>query len=181
MHALCWPLLTADDGSKIGKTTGARVWLDPELTSPYAFFQHWINTEDAAVERMLAQFTLLPMPEIAALLEEHAADPGRRVAQRVLAREVTDLVHGAEARQAAEEASEILFGADPRRRPRPRWPWWLARCRSRRSRPARTWAPASRSAPCSSGSGWRRPRAMLGVSSSRAACRSTATRRTPIA
>jgi tyrosyl-tRNA synthetase len=64
---------------------------------------------------MLAQFTLLPMPEIAVLLEEHAADRGRRVAQRVLAREVTDLVHGAEARQAAEEASEILFGADPRR------------------------------------------------------------------
>src|SRR5688572_30684665 len=84
VHALCWPLLTADDGSKIGKTTGARVWLDPELTSRYAFYQHWINTEDAAVERMLAQFTLLPMPEIAVLLEEHAADRGRRVAQRVL-------------------------------------------------------------------------------------------------
>jgi tyrosyl-tRNA synthetase len=115
VHALCWPLLTADDGSKIGKTTGARVWLDPELTSPYAFYQHWINTEDAAVERMLAQFTLLPMPEIAVLLEEHAVDRGRRVAQRVLAREVTDLVHGVEARLAAEEASEILFGADPRR------------------------------------------------------------------
>ena len=114
VHGLCWPLLTTDDGSKIGKTTGARVWLDAELTSPYAFFQHWINIDDAEVGQMLAQFTLLPMPEIASLLQEHAADPGRRAAQRVLAREVTELVHGAEARQAAEEASEILFGADPR-------------------------------------------------------------------
>ena len=64
VHALCWPLLTAADGSKLGKTTGARVWLDPELTSPYAFFQHWINTDDAEVGRMLAQFTLLPVAEI---------------------------------------------------------------------------------------------------------------------
>jgi tyrosyl-tRNA synthetase len=114
VHALCWPLLTTEDGSKIGKTTGARVWLDPELTSPYAFFQHWINVDDDDVERMLAQFTLLPVPEIGAILEEHAVDPRRRVAQRTLAREVTDLVHGSAAREAAEEATEVLFGADPR-------------------------------------------------------------------
>ena len=69
VHALCWPLLTNDDGSKIGKTTGARVWLDPELTSPYEFLQHWINTDDADLERMLAFFTLLPRTEIAALME----------------------------------------------------------------------------------------------------------------
>jgi tyrosyl-tRNA synthetase len=114
VHALCWPLLTADDGSKIGKTTGARVWLDPELTSPYAFFQHWINVDDDEVGRMLSVFTLLPRDDIARLLDEHAVDPRQRVAQRALAREVTDLVHGVEARQAAEEASDILFGADPR-------------------------------------------------------------------
>jgi tyrosyl-tRNA synthetase len=114
VHGLCWPLLTASDGTKLGKTTGARVWLDPDLTSPYAFLQHWINTDDAEVGRMLAQFTLLPMPEIASILEEHAAEPRRRLAQRTLAREVTELVHGRAARQAAEEATEVLFGSDPR-------------------------------------------------------------------
>jgi tyrosyl-tRNA synthetase len=114
VHALCWPLLTASDGTKLGKTTGARVWLDPALTSPYEFFQHWINTDDAEVERMLLQFTLLPIEQIEALLQEHRGDPRRRVAQRELARQVTDLVHGLEARAAAEEATEILFGADPR-------------------------------------------------------------------
>ncbi len=62
MHGLCWPLLTASDGQKLGKTTGARVWLDPELTSPYAFFQHWMQTDDGALRGMLAQFTLLPLP-----------------------------------------------------------------------------------------------------------------------
>jgi tyrosyl-tRNA synthetase len=114
VHALCWPLLTADDGSKIGKTTGARVWLDPDLTSPYEFLQHWINVDDAEVGRMLDVFTLLPTDEIARVLEEHAVDPRQRLAQRTLAREVTDLVHGEEARRAAEEATDVLFGADPR-------------------------------------------------------------------
>jgi tyrosyl-tRNA synthetase len=114
VHGLCWPLLVADDGTKLGKTTGARVWLDPDLTSPYAFYQHWINEDDAEVGGMLARFTLLPLPEIEGILEDHRLDPRRRVAQRALAREVTDLVHGQEARQAAEEATEVLFGADPR-------------------------------------------------------------------
>ncbi len=114
VHGLCWPLLTADDGTKLGKTTGARVWLDPALTSPYAFFQHWINVEDAEVARMLAQFTLLPMEEIDVLVAAHTQDPGRRQAQRALAEAVTELVHGPEAARAAEGASEILFGGDPR-------------------------------------------------------------------
>jgi tyrosyl-tRNA synthetase len=113
-HALCWPLITAADGTKVGKTTGARVWLDPALTSPYAFFQHWINTEDAELRRMLAQFTLLPMDDVEGLVEEHATSPGRRGAQRVLAREVTTLVHGPDAAAAAEQAADVLFGADPR-------------------------------------------------------------------
>lgn len=114
VHALCWPLLLAEDGSKLGKTTGARVWLDPSLTSPYAFFQHWINTDDADLRRMLAQFTLLPLGEIEGLLAAHVEAPGRRVAQRALARAVTELVHGPEAAQAAEQASDVLFGGDPR-------------------------------------------------------------------
>ena len=114
VHALCWPLLTADDGSKLGKTTGARVWLDPGLTSPYAFFQHWMHTDDAQVHRMLAQFTLLAMDEVDAIAAEHAEAPERRTGQRALARAVTELVHGAAATAAVEEATEVLFGSDPR-------------------------------------------------------------------
>jgi len=114
VHGLCWPLLTATDGSKLGKTTGARVWLDPDLTSPYAFFQHWINTDDADLDRMLAQFTLLPVSEIDALMAAQAEAPGRRIAQRALAGAVTTLVHGPAAAAAAEQATDVLFGADPR-------------------------------------------------------------------
>ncbi len=113
-HALCWPLLTAADGTKLGKTTGARVWLDPELTSPYAFFQHWMATDDADLRRMLAQFTLLPVPEIDELVAAHSEDPARRVGQRALAAAVTELVHGPEAAAAAEGAAAVLFGGDPR-------------------------------------------------------------------
>jgi tyrosyl-tRNA synthetase len=113
-HALCWPLLTASDGSKLGKTTGARVWLDPALTSPYAFYQHWMNTDDAALRRMLAQFTLLPISEVDTLVADHMEAPGRRVGQRALAEAVTTLVHGADAASAAEQAATVLFGGDPR-------------------------------------------------------------------
>lgn len=114
VHGLCWPLLTAADGTKLGKTTGARVWLDPELTSPYAFYQHWMNTDDADLRRMLAQFTLLPVPEIDEIVAAHLEAPHRREGQRILARTVTELVHGAAAAQAAEDAARILFGGDPR-------------------------------------------------------------------
>jgi len=114
VHGLCWPLLTGADGAKLGKTAGARVWLDPSLTSPYAFFQHWMHTEDADVARMLAQFTLFPLPEVDALAAAHIAAPERRDGQRALAREVTTMVHGAEATAAAEGAAAVLFGADPR-------------------------------------------------------------------
>lgn len=113
-HALCWPLLTAADGTKLGKSTGARVWLDPSLTSPYAFYQHWMQTEDHELHRMLAQFTLLPVPEIDAIVATHAEAPAQRLGQRTLAAQVTALVHGDEAAGAAEQAAEILFGADPR-------------------------------------------------------------------
>jgi tyrosyl-tRNA synthetase len=114
VHALCWPLLTASDGTKLGKTTGARVWLDPELTSPYAFFQHWMQTDDADLRRNLGQFTLLPLADIDALVVAHAEAPARRNGQRRLALEVTALVHGAEDAAAAAEAASILFGGDPR-------------------------------------------------------------------
>jgi tyrosyl-tRNA synthetase len=113
VHALCWPLLTASDGTKLGKTTGARVWLDPELTSPYAFFQHWMQTDDADLRRMLAQFTLLPLAEVDELVAAHAGDPGRRTGQRALAAAVTALVHGEAAADAAAQAAAILFGGDP--------------------------------------------------------------------
>ena len=109
--ALGWPLLTAPDGTKLGKTTGARIWLDPDKTSPYQFFQHWMQTDDRQVHQFLAQFTLLPMAEIEAVVTAHLAEPGRREGQRRLAREATALVHGPAQAAAAEEASAILFGA----------------------------------------------------------------------
>lgn len=111
--ALAWPLLTAADGTKLGKTTGARIWLDPDKTSPYQFFQHWMGTDDRQVDRFLKQFTLLPVGEIAELVETHEAEPGRRLAQRRLAQEATALVHGADDAETAVRVSELLFGADP--------------------------------------------------------------------
>ncbi len=114
VHGLCWPLLTAADGTKLGKTTGARVWLDPALTSPYAFFQHWMGTADADLRRMLAQFTLLPLVEVDAIVEDHEGAPHRRAGQRALALAVTELVHGSDAARHAADAASVLFGADPR-------------------------------------------------------------------
>jgi tyrosyl-tRNA synthetase len=109
--ALAWPLLTAPDGTKLGKTTGARIWLDPVRTSPYQFFQHWMGTDDRQVRQFLAQFTLLPLDTIDAVVADHEADPGQRTAQRRLAVEVTTLVHSAADAAAADAASAILFGA----------------------------------------------------------------------
>jgi tyrosyl-tRNA synthetase len=115
VHALSWPLLTAADGTKLGKTTGARLWLDPAKTSPYQFHQHWVQLEDREIERQFMVFSLRPLDEITALLAEHAAAPERRLAQRALADEITALVHGAEAADAAGEAADVLFGGDPLR------------------------------------------------------------------
>lgn len=110
IHALSWPLLTAPDGSKLGKTTGARIWLSAERTSPYRFFQHWMQTDDRQVREFLAKFTLLSLEEIDKVVVDHEVAPQQRHAQRLLAREVTTLVHGASAAAAAEEASAVLFG-----------------------------------------------------------------------
>jgi tyrosyl-tRNA synthetase len=113
VHGLSWPLLTAADGTKLGKTTGARIWLDPARTSPYQFFQHWMQTDDRQVGEFLGKFTLLPWDEVEAVTAEHLAHPERRVGQRRLAVEATTLVHGAAAAAAAEHAAGVLFGGSP--------------------------------------------------------------------
>ncbi len=107
-----FPLITKSDGTKFGKTEGGAVWLDPQKTSPYRFYQFFINTEDAKVSEYLRKFTFLPRAEIEPLEAAHAANPGAREAHRALAREVTTLVHGRAAFDAAVKASEILFGAE---------------------------------------------------------------------
>ncbi|HET8617635.1 MAG TPA: tyrosine--tRNA ligase [Acidimicrobiales bacterium] len=112
-HGLSWPLITAPDGSKLGKSTGGGVWLDPARTSPYHFFQHWMQTDDRQVREFLAKFTLLPLPEVEAVAADHAEHPERRVGQRRLAEEVTRLVHGPGATAAAAEATGVLFGGSP--------------------------------------------------------------------
>ena len=113
VHAFSWPLLTAADGSKLGKTTGARVWLDAAKTSPYQFRQHWMQTPDELVESQLLTFSLQPVEEIRAIVAEHVEAPHLRFAQRALADEMTALVHGAPAAIAAAEAADLLFSGDP--------------------------------------------------------------------
>jgi tyrosyl-tRNA synthetase len=109
-YGLTFPLITKSDGTKFGKTEGGAVWLDPEKTSPYRFYQFFINTEDSMVVEYLKKFTLLPREQIEALAAEHAKNPGTRAAQKALAREVTALVHSTAARDDAVRASEIMFG-----------------------------------------------------------------------
>jgi len=106
------PLLTKADGSKFGKTESGAVWLTTDRTSPYAFYQFWLNAGDSEVMKLLKTFTFLPRPEIEALEAEHFAAPERRVAQRALADQVTALIHGAAAREQAKRASEALFSGD---------------------------------------------------------------------
>src|ERR1700691_3308799 len=113
VHALTWPLLLRSDGKKFGKSEDGAVWLAADKTSPYQFFQYWMNAADADIERFLLQLTLLPVEECRAIAAEHVGAPFKRSGQRRLAREVTTLVHGAEAPSAAQEASVILFGGSP--------------------------------------------------------------------
>lgn len=110
VHAIATPLVTRADGTKFGKTESGTVWLDRELMSPYAFYQFWIQAEDSKVGDYLRQFSLVPVDEIDALMAEHQEAPGRRLAQRRLAAEVTALVHGRAEVDAAELASTALFG-----------------------------------------------------------------------
>ncbi|WP_420450351.1 tyrosine--tRNA ligase [Ilumatobacter sp.] len=113
VHAFSWPLLTAADGSKLGKTTGARTWLDADRTSPYALRQHWMQVADDDVRAQLLTFSLRPVAEIEAIVAEHLEAPHRRTAQRTLADDVVALVHGAPAARAATEAADLLFTSDP--------------------------------------------------------------------
>jgi tyrosyl-tRNA synthetase len=113
VHAFTWPLLLRADGKKFGKSEDGAVWLAADRTSPYQFFQYWMNVADADVERFLLQLTLLPVEECQSVAAEHAEAPFKRAGQRRLAAEVTTLVHGPEATAAAQEASAILFGGSP--------------------------------------------------------------------
>ena len=115
VHALTWPLLLRSDGKKFGKSEAGNVWLAAHRTSPYQFFQYWMQVPDADVERFLLQLTMLPVDECVAVAGEHAAAPEKRIGQRRLAREITTIVHGADAAANAESASAILFGGDPRK------------------------------------------------------------------
>ena len=110
---LTWPLVTRSDGQKFGKTASGAVWLDPDRTSAYQFRQFWLNLADEDVVRYLPQFSLASMGEVEAIVSSHRADPGRRIAQRALAEEMTALVHGLEASREAAAAADILFGGDP--------------------------------------------------------------------
>jgi len=112
-YGLTWPLLTRSDGQKMGKSVHGALWLDPEKTSPYEFRQYWVQLPDDDVERFLLQLTLRRVDDIASLMAEHRAAPEKRLAQRALATDVTTLVHGAAAEQAAAEAAQVLFGGDP--------------------------------------------------------------------
>ena len=112
-YGLTWPLLTRSDGQKMGKSVHGALWLDPEKTSPYEFRQYWVQLPDEDVERFLLQLTLRSVDDIASLMDEHRAAPEKRLAQRALATDVTTLVHGAAAEQAASEAAQVLFGGDP--------------------------------------------------------------------
>ncbi|QHF20509.1 tyrosine--tRNA ligase [Rathayibacter sp. VKM Ac-2762] len=110
VHAIGTPLVMNSDGTKFGKSEGNAVWLDSELTSPYAFYQFWVNTDDRDVADRLRIFTFLPRTEIERLEKAAADEPFRREAQRALAWEVTSLVHGAEATRSVIDASAALFG-----------------------------------------------------------------------
>ena len=156
-HGLVFPLITNASGAKFGKSEAGNIWLDPNRTSPYQFYQFWINTDDRDVERYLKLFTFQSLEEInAETMAEHARDPGKRVAQRLLARDVTTRVHGGPATEEAVRTSERSLGAHGKqKRPAPyptcrrgRWRvlacgayrsssfWWRAVWRRRRQTPA---------------------------------------------
>jgi tyrosyl-tRNA synthetase len=109
-HALTVPLLTKADGTKFGKTAGGSVWLDPEMTSPYAFFQYWLNTDDKDVVNFLKVFSFKSHAEISEIEKNHLENPGLREAHRELARELTTLVHSQEVAERVESAAKALFG-----------------------------------------------------------------------
>ncbi|TNI47385.1 tyrosine--tRNA ligase [Aeromonas veronii] len=112
VHGMTLPLITKADGTKFGKTEGGAVWLDPALTSPYAFYQFWLGTADEDVYRFLRYYSFMLLSEIDALEAEDAKRQGRKQAQQVLANELTELVHGKAALAAVQRISELLFSGD---------------------------------------------------------------------
>jgi tyrosyl-tRNA synthetase len=110
---LTWPLLTTASGQKFGKSAGNAIWLDPEMTSPYAWYQYWLNTEDGDVERFLKLFTFLDLDEVGAITAEHADALHRRHGQRRLAEELTRIVHGDDGLAEAQRATAVFFGDEP--------------------------------------------------------------------
>jgi tyrosyl-tRNA synthetase len=110
VHGIVFPLITTASGAKFGKSEAGNVWLDPDRTKPYSFYQFWLNTDDRDVELYLKLFTFLRLDRIETAMEEHGRDPGRRTAQRLLAREVTATVHGDAAAEQAIQTSAALFG-----------------------------------------------------------------------
>ncbi len=109
-HGVCAPLLTTASDAKFGKSEKGAVWLDPERTSPYEFYQFWINSDDRDVESYLKIFTFMNREEVSTLMAQHGDDPGGRVPHRALALDVTSRVHGNEFAQSAQEASATMFG-----------------------------------------------------------------------
>lgn len=108
--ALTCPLITKADGSKFGKTESGNIWLDPKLTSPYKFYQYWLNTSDEDAEKFIKIFTFLSKEEIENIIAEHREEPHLRKLQKTLAEEITVLVHSAEDLENAKKASDVLFG-----------------------------------------------------------------------
>ncbi|EEJ53848.1 tyrosine--tRNA ligase [Mobiluncus mulieris] len=111
VHVMTTPLITKSDGTKFGKSEGGAIWLDPEMLSPYAFYQFWLNVEDADVIHFLKVFTFMSREEIEDLERQTAENPGARAAQKALAEAVTALVHGAEETSRVKAASAALFGS----------------------------------------------------------------------
>ena len=109
-YAMTCPLVKKADGTKFGKTEKGNIWLDPERTSPYEFYQFWLNVSDEDAERYIKIFTMLDKATIDAAIEEHRQDPGRRSLQQLLAKEITTMIHGADEYENAVSASRMLFG-----------------------------------------------------------------------
>lgn len=112
LYGMTCPLLTKSDGAKMGKTETGTLWLSADKTSPYQFYQYWINLDDADVDKCLRFFTDLTRDEVLAVVEQHSVDPGKRVAQQRLAAELTRLVHGIEGLAVAQRATAIFFGGE---------------------------------------------------------------------
>lgn len=113
VYALGFPLTTDASGKKFGKSEGNAIWLDAKKTSPFQFYQFWMNLPDEGLDRYLKVYTFLPLPEIAALMELHGRNPGERQAQETLARLMTEIVHGPAATAQAAAATDALFGETP--------------------------------------------------------------------